>query len=1067
MTQAIPNSEHAARLHLLCVTTPARAYETGQAAHLCDLPLPETERALRRLEQAGLIARNPEGTWQLTEGQDAKALPEQFSGVSCAGGVLEYCLKLRSGNVLDAVEILLAWAESQQHANASWALDFAVEEIVRALLHAPVRGYDERDRSLFIKLVIRTHSMADFQGLAPLRMKVLLLRARGVAILLDNASYIYILDTILDVRKMLLDNEDVEPAEKTGKTRRRHATHGKGRMAFMASDDARDKSHFLAEAMPYISMYNYLQGSTRQALDHFSLAGGQELPVLAGARENSIPQGAFSSAFASLAAVQSGDSTLAVSILKTCLNSNARNAGCPTKSWLHAHLATVYLAAGRPDEALEHVDAALAVGVDQNIQCWMAAYTALTHYHVLCGRPRVAHCVLTAAVKTACARNYRWGYNSPWFLDILYVFRRNNLPDLPDYTLERELKLCAEGQNPLLRAVANRIRGDMLLRAGAPLREVQPPLLRSRAFFKLQQLPVEKCKTCAVLAEANLAAGDQAQALRYAIEAWPCHDQFLLLGIYWSAGLEKVLPAPRGAARVDDRARKVWQQDLVRALLALNPEQYETFPLDMLKCAAEALGASRACLFNTDESGRPHMTHALNMTREQVFGKEAAFPLYLVTECLEGVPVCITREALRLPDSGEYDWQLACIPIQDGEGHFYALYVEGDSFTHTGDMDDAFLLVFGEYLGILLRRWLDVAARAQETARLLAVQEGEQSARPIVYRSEAMRRVLEQADTAARSSASVLIYGESGVGKELVARRIHESSGRRGPFVAVNLSSLPEELFESEMQGYERGAFTGAFQRKIGLLEMADTGTLFIDEVPDIPPRIQVKLLRLLQERNFMRLGSTRVLHSDFRLIVATNRNLFEAMRQGTFRNDLFYRICVVPLFIPPLRERPEDIDALLTYYLEEFSRLNACPVPAAEPADLLKLRSYGWPGNIRELKNVMERAVIFSRAGKMTFSFDSDGFGANAPESVAEIPGEYAAPGSRGQKCTEVLRSLFAGLPSVRELEKQYILTVLRMTAGKVSGKNGAAELLGMSRSTLYDKMRALKISSVDGADF
>ena len=164
--------------------------------------------------------------------------------------------------------------------------------------------------------------------------------------------------------------------------------------------------------------------------------------------------------------------------------------------------------------------------------------------------------------------------------------------------------------------------------------------------------------------------------------------------------------------------------------------------------------------------------------------------------------------------------------MPDEEGRCYAVYVEADDFTHAEDIDDSFLLLLGESMGILFRRWNEAAGRAQETSRLLAAREGAHSHQAIIYSSDAMRRVLEQADTTAPTDASVLIYGESGVGKELLARRIHEKSGRSGPFVAVNLSSLPEELFESEMQGYERGAFTGAFQRKIGLLEMAHTGTL-------------------------------------------------------------------------------------------------------------------------------------------------------------------------------------------------------------------------------------------------
>ncbi len=1050
------NPAFAARILFLCAMTPARAYTPAQASFLCGLPLPEAEQALLDLERNGLAVRRKGGAWGIAPETDASGLAEIAAGEDCTESALKYCLLLYEGRDLDAVEFLLAWTENRQSPRPAWALSFAAGEAMQTLQHASPHGRSKRELARFIELAIRVYSLADAQELAPRRMKTLLLKARGVAFMQNSAGSLYILDTILAVRKTLLCNADMEPFEE-----------GRGRLRLpdgcgenSPPDEMRDDSRSLAAAMPYISMHNYLQGNARQTLDHFSLTSGQEQPVPAGADENSVPQGVFSSAFAALAAVQSGDSPLAVSILRTSLSGNAHSAGCAARSWLHAHLATVWLAAGRPDEALDHVDAALSIGVARNIQCWMAAYTALAHYHVLCGRPRAARRVLLAAVETAGKRNYRWGYNSPYFLDMLYVFRRSALPDLPGYDLEKEIASCVEGTNPLLRAVANRIRGDMLLRAGAPLREVQLPLLRSRAFFKIQQLPAEKCKTCAVLAQACLTAGERPQALRYAIEAWPCHEQFLPLGIYWSPELEKLLPAQRGAGIPSEDTGESWRQDFFRSLLTLNPESHESFPQEALRCVAAAFGASRVCLFDTDDDGRPRMTHALDMTREPATGRDKGLPLYLVKECLEGVPLRLTNPS----GTGQAESRILCIPVPDGEGRFYALYAAGEKLSRAGEPDEPFLQLSGEYLGVLFRRRNEAAERVRETSRILAAQEEEGSARSLVYSSRAMRDVLEQADTAARSGASVLICGESGVGKELVARRIHEKSGRRGPFVAVNLSSLPEELFESEMQGYERGAFTGAFQRKIGLLEMADGGTLFIDEVPDISPRIQVKLLRLLQERNFMRLGSTQVLHSDFRLIVATNRNLFTEMRRGAFRSDLFYRICVIPLFSPPLRERPEDIDALIAHYLKEFSRGRT--VPGIDPADALKLRAHAWPGNIRELRNVVERAVILAHDGRLNFSFDSGRFGAPSPEYAERADEETRTGESRETGSAErMMREMFSGLPSARDLEKQYITTILRMTGGKISGRDGAAALLGMSRSTLYDKMRALGIRSAGRA--
>lgn len=273
----------------------------------------------------------------------------------------------------------------------------------------------------------------------------------------------------------------------------------------------------------------------------------------------------------------------------------------------------------------------------------MAAYTALAHYHVLCGRPRAARRVLLAAVETAGKRNYRWGYNSPYFLDMLYVFRRSALPDLPGYDLEKEIASCVEGTNPLLRAVANLHPGRHAAPCGRSAAGGSAPSAQEPGVFQDPAASCRKCKTCAVLAQACLTAGERPQALRYAIEAWPCHEQFLPLGIYWSPELEKLLPAQRGAGIPSEDTGESWRQDFFRSLLTLNPESHESFPQEALRCVAAAFGASRVCLFDTDDDGRPRMTHALDMTREPATGRDKGLPLYLVKECLEGVPLRLTN----------------------------------------------------------------------------------------------------------------------------------------------------------------------------------------------------------------------------------------------------------------------------------------------------------------------------------------------------------------------------------------------------------------------------------------
>src|SRR6202030_2076028 len=234
----------------------------------------------------------------------------------------------------------------------------------------------------------------------------------------------------------------------------------------------------------------------------------------------------------------------------------------------------------------------------------------------------------------------------------------------------------------------------------------------------------------------------------------------------------------------------------------------------------------------------------------------------------------------------------------------------------------------------------------------------------VVARSAKMQEVLALVDRVAPTPSTVLLGGESGVGKDLIARVIHEKSRRvSGPFVKINSTAIPENLLESELFGYEKGAFTGATASKPGKFELADKGTLFLDEIGDVPPAIQVKLLRVLQEREFERLGGTRTIKVDVRLIAATNRDLRAALEDGTFREDLYYRLNVVAIDIPPLRDHKEDIPALANFFLEKFARESGKPIRGITPSAMKRLMDFHWPGNVREVQNIIERGVTLSAA--------------------------------------------------------------------------------------------------------
>jgi formate hydrogenlyase transcriptional activator len=322
---------------------------------------------------------------------------------------------------------------------------------------------------------------------------------------------------------------------------------------------------------------------------------------------------------------------------------------------------------------------------------------------------------------------------------------------------------------------------------------------------------------------------------------------------------------------------------------------------------------------------------------------------------------------------------------------------------------------------------------AQEKLYLEDEIRGEMDFEGIVGQSSGLRNVLQMVETVAGSDSTVLLLGETGTGKELIARAIHERSRRKDrTFVKLNCAAIPTGLLESELFGHEKGAFTGAISQKIGRLELADRGSLFLDEVGDIPPEIQPKLLRALQEREFERLGSTYTKRVDVRLVAATNRDLEKMVEDRQFRQDLYYRLNVFPIRIPPLRQRPEDIPLLVHYFTQKYARRMEKQIDSIPAAALKKLAGWHWPGNIRELENFVERAVILTRGNTLQFPLDELKNGAV----------RSSAPATRSSS------------------QRDDIVRILKESNGQVGGPNGAAARLGLKRTTLISRMKKLGIS-------
>jgi PAS domain S-box-containing protein len=363
----------------------------------------------------------------------------------------------------------------------------------------------------------------------------------------------------------------------------------------------------------------------------------------------------------------------------------------------------------------------------------------------------------------------------------------------------------------------------------------------------------------------------------------------------------------------------------------------------------------------------------------------------------------------------------------------------------------------GRYLRTMFVDITDRVLMEQEKARLETQSEYLQDEikqahnfEEIVGQSAALHSVLDQVRLVAPTDSTVLILGETGTGKELIARAIHFASSRRErPLIKVNCAALPASLIESELFGHEKGAFTGATEKRIGRFELADGGTIFLDEIGELPLEAQIKLLRVLQEREFERIGGSNSVRVDVRVIAATNRDLSQALAEGKFRQDLFYRLNVFPILMPPLRQRPEDIALLAHYFVRRFVARIGRRIEQIPDATMVRLSAYSWPGNIRELENVIERAVILSKGPDLEL----------AAELIPPVHGTPVAATFQAYPGADNNRASIAEDRSLARTEKEHIIEVLKQTKWRVEGPNGAAAILKLNPSTLRTRMKKLGV--------
>ncbi len=786
-----------------------------------------------------------------------------------------------------------------------------------------------------------------------------------------------------------------------------------------------------AQAAEFIGLYHHLHGRFRQAIAYFETAV-ESFETNKGMRviNPSAPM------WLGYCAAYLGQFHRAIGTLDYYRRILIERGDLALAATTRAVLGIVLVEIKKYKEAAIHLSGAIVEA--ENTRNSLALYFArggLACYHFAEGRLQECHKYITLAVREGAAAGLVRQYASPMFLELGFELYKSGLRIYSDKELQHEILRITQEPNIHLKAVLLRLLAEQRLAFGTRPETVRKDLEESKNYLKQSGTPVQLAKTRFALARVYLREENRTEAQRQARKAWKdlagYGDTFfpddLRLLVADDAAAE---PAP-----VDSGSFLVRFMDIIQELMpGTAPER---LLVRLVQATNRYFGAERGAIFwfpDASAKAGPNLRATCNLTESEVFSNAFRSNLSLVFEVFRQCrPRMIHKTAKNhLPYREK---AILCLPFQVDGATRGVLYHDNAYVTDCFNfLDEAQL----DQLVRALSNFIEHAWRlAQGQAKLTleqasTSQEGE--AVEIVGESDSIKRMLAQVHQVAATDSTVLVLGETGVGKELVARRIHQMSNRREmPLVIVDPTAIPEGLVESELFGHEKGAFTGADRRKKGRLELAHRGTLFIDEVGEIPKSIQVKLLRALQEKTSVRVGGTTPNFTDFRLIAATNRDLAKEVAAGRFREDLYYRLNVIPILVPPLRERKDDIRRLAHYFLKRFSMRHHRPGLALSPEAEALLPVYGWPGNVRELENVMERSVLLSTGDRL----------------------ELNLPAAGPQRSTDP----FSDLPTLDEVQRRYIEHVLKKTQGKIAGEDGAAKILGIKRTSLYHRMKSLGI--------
>jgi len=701
------------------------------------------------------------------------------------------------------------------------------------------------------------------------------------------------------------------------------------------------------------------------------------------------------------------------------------------------NIGNILLDVGRIDDGIQFLENATKEAKQaHNDWVWITARLSLAYAHFLKGDKKQCLHFLRDFLQGG-RKVQTTVYIYPYLMELALAMKEGKLSRIDGLSLEKDLQSMIKGKNIFLKGVAYRFQAILDQMEGHPPEKIIPSLENSIRWLDESGNQIELCKSKLALARQRVTLGEQGKA-----------KELILSASTTLASLNESLIPDDLRRLIKDRPAG---EGLLKEILKLGQEvvsirDNKDLVQHILSRVNRITGAERGAIFLLEGTNpqRLALRASRNLTSDQIEHPGFASSLRMIEEAArEGQGRILGNDDRE--ESGLFENEIirsrVCVPMIFRDRTVGVLYHDNRLLSSAFRESDLELL---SYFAGLAAFALD-NSRAYEEIKRLNRQLSEENLYyreehiqnlhfdDIVGESPTINRVLAQIAQVAGTDATVMITGETGVGKEVVAKALHRNSPRHDkPFIKVHCSALPESLIPSELFGHEKGAFTGATRRRIGRFELADSGTLFLDEIGDLSLEIQVKLLRVLQSKEFERVGGSDCIHSDFRLVVATNRDLENLVKSQRFRADLYYRLAVFPICVPPLRERKEDIPILAHYFLKLYSKKRGKDFSKILETEMEKLIRYGWPGNVRELENIIERGTILSHGPLFR---------------VPELGGEQKESPPKPDGIT------------LKENERRHVLWALQKTNWKVRGSGGTAELLELPPSTLAFRMKKLGI--------